>query len=69
MSSAILASLTINPAHKFSGDKVSGRVAPGMEADLVVLEGDPTRDIRVLARVRYTVRQGKVIYRRISPDS
>jgi imidazolonepropionase-like amidohydrolase len=34
-----------------------------MEADLVVLEGDPARDIEALARVRYAVRQGRVIYR------
>jgi imidazolonepropionase-like amidohydrolase len=61
---AILASLTTNPARKFGADKVSGRVAPGQDADLVVLEGDPTRDIRALARVRYTVRQGRVIYRK-----
>ena len=34
------------------------------EADLVVLEGDPARDIAALARVRYTVRQGRIVYRR-----
>ena len=42
----------------------AGRIAPGMEADLVVLDGDPSRDIRALARVRYTLRQGRIIYRR-----
>ncbi len=42
----------------------AGRIAPGMEADLVVLDGGPSRDIRALARVRDTLRQGRIIYRR-----
>jgi imidazolonepropionase-like amidohydrolase len=61
--SDILASLTTNPARRFGYEKTAGRVAPGMEADLVVLDGDPGRDIGALARVRYTVRQGRIIYR------
>jgi hypothetical protein len=27
-----------------------------------VLDGDPARDIEALARVRYTLRQGRIIY-------
>ena len=63
----ILASLTTNPARRFGLEGKAGRVAPGMEGDLVVLEGDPARDIGALARVRYTVRQGRIIYRRGRP--
>jgi imidazolonepropionase-like amidohydrolase len=59
----ILASLTTNPAGRFGYENTAGRVAPGMEADLVVLDGDPARDIGALARVRYTVRQGRIIFR------
>ena len=59
----ILASLTTNPARRFGYEKTAGRIAPGMEADLVVLDGDPARDIGALARVRYTMRQGEIIYR------
>jgi imidazolonepropionase-like amidohydrolase len=62
--SDILASLTTNPARRFGSEKTGGRIGPGMEADLVVLDGDPARDIGALARVRYTVRQGRIIYRR-----
>jgi imidazolonepropionase-like amidohydrolase len=58
----ILASLTTNPARRFGLEKNAGRIAPGMEADLVVLDGDPARDIGALARVRYTLRQGRIIY-------
>jgi imidazolonepropionase-like amidohydrolase len=60
----ILATLTTNPARRFGREKEAGRIAPGMEADLVVLDGDPARDIEVLARVKYTIRRGGIIYRR-----
>jgi imidazolonepropionase-like amidohydrolase len=33
-----------------------------MDADLVVLSADPAADITALAKVRYTVRNGKVIF-------
>ena len=60
----ILASLTTSPARVFGLEGKAGRIAPGMEADLVVLEGDPARDIGAFARVKYTVRRGRIIYRR-----
>jgi imidazolonepropionase-like amidohydrolase len=59
----ILASLTTAPAERFGESRRLGRIAAGLEADLVVLEGDPAGDIRALADVRYTLRSGRVIYR------
>ena len=50
-------------------EKTAGHIAPGMEADLVVLEGDPARDLGALGRVRYTLRQGRIIYRRDGSES
>ncbi|HEX6737710.1 MAG TPA: amidohydrolase family protein, partial [Vicinamibacteria bacterium] len=58
----VLASLTTAPAERF-GRSPGGRIAPGLPADLVVLEGDPARDLSALAAVRYTLRAGKVVYR------
>jgi imidazolonepropionase-like amidohydrolase len=37
-------------------------VAFGSPAELVLLDGDPATDIRTLAKVRYTIRRGRVIY-------
>ena len=59
----ILASLTVNPAHRFGYASHSGQLAPGMDADLAVFAGDPAADITALSRVRYTIRAGKVIFR------
>jgi hypothetical protein len=33
-----------------------------LAADLTILRNDPSRDIRALAAVGYTIRDGKVIY-------
>ncbi len=41
---------------------MTGRLAPGMDADLVVLDGDRATDPTAFARVRYTMRQGSVLY-------
>ena len=34
-----------------------------MDADFVVLDADPAADVKNFAKVRYTVRGGKVIYK------
>jgi len=59
----ILASLTTAPAHRFGDAKTLGQIARGFQADLVVLDGDPARDIRALTSARYTLRAGEIIYR------
>ena len=59
----ILESLTTAPAERFGDSKRLGRVAAGFDADLVVLNGDPSKNIRALADVRYTLRAGKIIFR------
>lgn len=37
-------------------------IVNGFDADLVVLDGDPSEVATALAEVRYTIRGGKVIY-------
>ncbi|HET9363623.1 MAG TPA: amidohydrolase family protein [Candidatus Angelobacter sp.] len=59
----ILAALTTNPSAYFKAP-TKGRIEKGMDADFVVLDGDPAQDVRNLAKVKYTVRGGKVIYQK-----
>lgn len=59
----VLASLTTNPARYFKTTK-KGRIEPGFDADIVVLDGDPLSDVRNLAKVSYTIRAGRVIYQK-----
>lgn len=60
--SHILASLTTAPAERFKEEKSRGRVAQGMDGDLVVLRADPATDVANFTQVRYTIRKGQVIY-------
>jgi imidazolonepropionase-like amidohydrolase len=59
---AILASLTTAPAARFGDDARRGRVTAGQNADLVVLSADPAADVGAFAKVRYTIRGGRVVY-------
>jgi len=58
----ILASLTTNPARKF-GDSDRGRIAKDMKADWVILSADPAWDNTAYSKVRFTIRNGKVLYK------
>jgi imidazolonepropionase-like amidohydrolase len=60
----ILAALTTAPAARFGAAARTGRLAAGLDADVVVLDGHPAEDIRALGRVRATLRSGQIIYRR-----
>ena len=61
---AILTTLTTAPAKRFHAGSGAGTIAGGSPADLVILDGDPAAEIRSLARVRYTIRSGQIIYER-----
>jgi imidazolonepropionase-like amidohydrolase len=51
---------TLIPARVMKMDKVTGYIAPGMRADLVIVEGDPLTRIREIRNVRMVVKDGQV---------
>lgn len=38
-----------------------GRIAPGMEGDLVAIDGDPLSDIHIIKNIKMVIYQGKVV--------
>ena len=58
---AALQSATSVNARIFHLDDRLGRIAPGLLADLVAVDGDPTRDISALRRVKLVMKGGEVV--------
>jgi imidazolonepropionase-like amidohydrolase len=54
-------SATIEPARLMKQEANMGSVAAGRYADLIAVEGDPLRDIRVLETVKHVIKGGRVI--------
>lgn len=49
---------TVNAAEHFRLQDQIGRLAPGMAADLIAVEGDPLTDVTELERVRFVMKGG-----------
>jgi imidazolonepropionase-like amidohydrolase len=58
----ILRMLTTAPAARFGVAADRGTVARGKVADLVLLDRDPDSDVTAFAHVRFTVRNGRILY-------
>jgi imidazolonepropionase-like amidohydrolase len=56
-----LRTATLNPARALGMTDSIGRIAPGMLADLVLLDADPLVDIRNTTRIAKVVAAGRVI--------
>ncbi|SHG21106.1 amidohydrolase family protein [Geodermatophilus nigrescens] len=54
-----LATATAGAARACGLGHRTGRLAPGLDADLLLVDGDPTRDVAALARVRLVVSRGR----------
>ncbi|MFZ1023053.1 MAG: amidohydrolase family protein [Thermoplasmata archaeon] len=60
----ILRMLTVAPAQRFGMAHDVSTITEGARADLVLLDTDPMEDILSFARVRATIRSGRVLYLR-----
>lgn len=58
----ILASLTSAPAARWNDTTRRGQVKAGLDADLVVLNGDPAMDVKHFSDVKCTIRNGREIF-------
>jgi len=56
---AVLSATSDAAASLGLGDRI-GRLAPGMEADIIAVDGDPVRDITALRRVVFVMKGGRV---------
>jgi len=61
---AITAATSLNAEALGLGDRI-GTLAPGMEADLIAIDGDPLSDITALRRVAF-VMKGGVVWRNVA---
>lgn len=65
----ILASLTTNPARTFGYGSCRGKIEKGYDADLVILQDDPGKEISNLSKVVMAVHKGEIIFERETDDS
>jgi imidazolonepropionase-like amidohydrolase len=60
----ILGMLTTAPAQRFGLKDRTGQVVVGLDADIVLLKGDPAADVQAFDKVELTILHGRVIYKR-----
>ena len=55
----VLAMATTEAAAALGVDAITGRLAPGYDADLIVVDGDPRADLAALGRLRRVITRGR----------
>ena len=55
-----IATATSTTAELFNIDDQTGRIAPGLAADIIAVDGDPLKDIRLLESVNFVMKNGLV---------
>lgn len=58
----IITASTLNAAHVANLEKELGTLEKGKTADLLILAGDPLKDINALKQIKTVIHQGKIIH-------
>jgi imidazolonepropionase-like amidohydrolase len=58
-----LRAATSEAARALELERVTGRLAPGLAADVLVVDGNPLEDLAALTRPRLVIARGRVVYR------
>jgi len=64
---AIMSATSISAASLGLKDKI-GAISPGMDADIIAMDGDPLRDVTAVRRVVFVMKGGKV-YENLTPSA
>ena len=57
----VIRSATVEAARSVGLGDVVGTIEPGKEADLVVVDQDPLKDIRALRDMRVVIKKGQIV--------
>jgi imidazolonepropionase-like amidohydrolase len=60
-----IAAATRSAARALGMEDRIGSIQPGKQADLVVVDGDPLKDISALSRVRLVMQAGRIVHEKI----
>jgi imidazolonepropionase-like amidohydrolase len=59
----VLRSATSVNATVFHFDNLIGRILPGLKADIIIVQGDPSKDITAIRNIVFVMKDG-VIFKR-----
>jgi imidazolonepropionase-like amidohydrolase len=62
-----IAAATQTAARAIRMQNTIGSIRAGKQADLLIVDGDPTEDISTLSQVRLVVQAGRVVYQKSAP--
>ena len=66
--SKIIQSVTLWPAEAMGVDKDYGSIEQGKNADFVIVEGDPLKDITAARNIKTVIKDGKVMDTKLDPN-
>jgi imidazolonepropionase-like amidohydrolase len=61
---AILEAATANGAKWLKMQSEFGTIAPGRRADLIVVDGDPLKDVKDLRKIDVVIKDGRIVFRK-----